>query len=90
MSTSLLVNKMLTYARMNQLECVVDAVPVSEAKQILNDWDVILVGPQVAYSLAELRGITKKPVEIIPPQFYATAKAKETVELAMSLIEKNK
>ncbi|ARU91680.1 PTS system cellobiose-specific IIB component [Spiroplasma clarkii] len=90
MSTSLLVNKMLSYTGMNGIDCIVEAVPVSEAKQMLSEWDVILVGPQVTYALTELKQMTKKPVAVIPPQIYATAKGKETVELAVKLYNDSK
>ncbi|AVN58902.1 PTS sugar transporter subunit IIB [Mesoplasma florum] len=85
MSTSLLVSKMETAARNSGLEAKIEAMPVGEGKQKINDWDVVLLGPQVTYALAEFKAITNKPVSTIPPAIYATAKGKEAVEMAVKM-----
>ena len=54
MSTSLLVTRMETAAKAQGLEVKILAVPVSQALNILNDWDVVMLGPQVRHCLKQL------------------------------------
>lgn len=54
MSTSLLVTRMETAAKAQELEVEILAVPVSQALNILNDWDVVMLGPQVRHYLKQL------------------------------------
>ncbi|MZJ17499.1 PTS sugar transporter subunit IIB, partial [Enterococcus durans] len=46
MSTSLLVNNMKKFADASD---VIEARPVRTVPDILDDWDVLLLGPQVRY-----------------------------------------
>ena len=87
MSTSLLVSKMQSEARKMNFECEIEAMSVTEGKQLIDNWDVVMVGPQVTYALDEFKKITAKPVEAIPPQIYATAKGKEALEMAKRMAE---
>lgn len=65
MSTSMLVKKMETAATDMQFPCAIEAYPTSEAKTKAANADIILLGPQVRFSLEQ----TKKdcPQAIVEP-----------------------
>ncbi|QBQ07425.1 PTS system, cellobiose-specific IIB component [Spiroplasma gladiatoris] len=88
MSTSMLVSKMQSAARREGLECVIEAMSITEGKQQIDKWDVIMLGPQVGYGLKEFESITKKPVAIIPAPIYAVAKGAEAIQMAKEMAKK--
>ena len=51
MSTSMLVERMKQSAASRDIDVDITAVPVSEFDQIIEDADVILLGPQVKFQL---------------------------------------
>ncbi len=87
MSTSLLVEKMKVVAKEKGFDDEIIAVPAAEGTQILNDYDVILLGPQVAYMLANFQKLTTKPLAIIPQKTYALAKGDEALLFAHQLLD---
>jgi len=89
MSTSLLQQNIIRYAKSVNIETEVKAYPAVEAKGIFQDWDVILLGPQVGYELANFKELTTTiPVAIIPANIYAMGKGKETLQFAQELLTK--
>lgn len=84
MSTSLLVNNMKKIADPSD---VIEARPVRTIPDILDDWDVLLLGPQVRYlekdykPLCEQKG---KGFGVIPMQIYGRMDGKACMELARS------
>ncbi|AXK51516.1 PTS sugar transporter subunit IIB [Spiroplasma alleghenense] len=86
MSTSTLVKKMTDYARKEGLEWTIEAMSMQEAKSVVDQWDIVMVGPQVSYALGDLKKLTDKPVEVIPANIYALAKAKEACEMAIRML----
>jgi len=57
MSTSLLINKMLTQAATEGFACTVDAFATANAAEEGKNADVILLGPQVRHELKRIRGL---------------------------------
>jgi pts-lac: PTS system, lactose/cellobiose family IIB component len=57
MSTSMLVLKMEKAAQDKGIEMEVKALPVTDAEKELNDWDVIMLGPQVRHIGKEIKRI---------------------------------
>ncbi|MGZ0051594.1 PTS sugar transporter subunit IIB [Brevibacillus gelatini] len=88
MSTSLLVQKMEQAAREKGLEAKIWAVSADEVKQHIDQAQVLLLGPQVRYKLAEMRkegearGI---PVDVISPVDYGSLNGKKVLEFALRL-----
>jgi len=70
MSTSLLVTKMEQSALHQNLSVEIKAVSASEGKQVLPEYDIILLGPQVRFLKSELARVTDKPVDIIDMMAY--------------------
>lgn len=86
-STSILVEKMYDYFDDNDIDVRMDAVSVSRVKEIIDDWDIVLIAPQMAYAIDEIKKITKKPVAAIPPEIYQNGSGKEVAIMAISLIK---
>ena len=89
MSTSALMKKMRSYAESINYECTVNAYPVSELGNVLDDAAVVLVGPQISYMFKKIEEIAKEknvPVSTIPTQMYGFMDGKGAIELARKLI----
>lgn len=70
MSTSLLVNNMRKYAG---AEDTITAIPFSELDESLDGYDVVLLGPQIRFRLAEVEekaGKVGKPVGVVDMRTY--------------------
>ena len=78
MSTSLLVNNMKKFADASD---VIEARPVRTVPDILDDWDVLLLGPQVRYLEKEYKQ-KGKGFGVIPMQTYGRMDGKGCMELA--------
>ena len=86
MSTSLLVNNMKKFAEPDD---VVEAYPVAQLEGIIDQYDVILVGPQIRYKLKDIQKIAdahKKPVDVIDMVVYGQMKGKEAMDMARKLL----
>lgn len=86
MSTSILVKKMEEAAEIMNVDVHVEAKAMAEAQSVLENYDVILLGPQVKYIENNIKSMTEKPVSVIPANVYALGKGKEALELALQLI----
>lgn len=91
MSTSRLEANMKDYIKEANLDYEVKALAASKAKQSFakgEKWDVVLLGPQVSHMKNEFIDIIgTAALNIIPAAIYAMVQGKETIELAMSLLE---
>ena len=85
MSTGLLMNKMKSYWAQQGMELTIDAVGIDVCDIACTDYDIILVGPQVGYRLAQIKADTGKPCEIIPSFDYAVANCPNIMKLAQEL-----
>lgn len=86
MSTSILVKKMEEAAEIMNIDVHVEAKAMAEAQSVLENYDVILLGPRVKYIENNIKSMTEKPVSVIPANVYALGKGKEALELALQLI----
>lgn len=88
MSTSLLVQKMEQAAKEKGIVAKIWAVSADEVKSNIDQADVLLLGPQVRYKLAEMkkegdaRGI---PVDVIGASDYGMLNGKNVLEFALRL-----
>lgn len=88
MSTSLLVTKMREAAEARGVEAEIRSVSLDEVPRHLEEADVVLLGPQVRYKLAQLkkegeaRGVS---VEVIRPEDYGRADGEKVLAFALQL-----
>ncbi|MGO4742495.1 PTS sugar transporter subunit IIB [Serratia quinivorans] len=93
MSTSLLVKKMVEEAEKRGLEAEIKAFGVAEFEQVVGDYQVVLLGPQVKYMQKDLQkmasayGIKVEPINMMD---YGMQKGAAVLDFALSLIENNK
>lgn len=92
MSTSLLVTKMETAAKDAGDEVKIFALPFSDTEKVLEDVDVILLGPQVRFQKAAIEKLAKArkngpiPVAVIDMKDYGTMNGKAVYETAKKLL----
>ncbi len=85
-STGILMNKILNFGKENNIELEVEAHAVQEFDEIVDNFDVILVGPQISYKLNELKGKTLKPVAVIENMDYALGRVENIINLAKKIL----
>ncbi|AEB07671.1 phosphotransferase system lactose/cellobiose-specific IIB subunit [Coriobacterium glomerans PW2] len=81
MSTSILMKKLESYAAANDIDFEIAAVGLSAYKDIAQDYDCILVGPQVGYQSDIIAKESGLNVEVIPPQDYGLARCENIFKL---------
>ncbi|MGM9912283.1 PTS sugar transporter subunit IIB [Floccifex sp.] len=86
-STGRLIKKMESYCEEKGDNLKMSAAGVSSVDKVINDYDIILVGPQMAYRVEELQTLGK-PVAPIDSFDYATANCKNILALADELYNK--
>ncbi|CAM3622320.1 PTS sugar transporter subunit IIB [Erysipelothrix urinaevulpis] len=88
MSTSILVQTMVSSANKQALKCEIQAVAISRAKQEASDSDVILCAPQVKFQEAMLKEqlphVTIATISMID---YGMMDGESVLKQAVSLVE---
>ena len=89
MSTSLLVTKMKQDAAARNLDVEIEALPINEGMDKVDQVDVILLGPQVGYAKANFEKVAdgKIDVIVIPMADYGRMNAKEINDEALAHIK---
>ena len=85
MSTGLLMKKMEVYWADQGQELTINAVGMGEYEDVYQNYDIILVGPQIGYRLAQIKADTNLPCEVIPSLDYAIANCPNIMKLAQKL-----
>jgi PTS system cellobiose-specific IIB component len=88
MSTSMLVQKMERYIKEQGLSDEVTATSATEAKEILKDYDVLLIAPQVRFeekSFIRIATPLNIPVGLIDVKLYGTLNGEEVFKEAQKL-----
>ncbi|MGL4952043.1 MAG: PTS sugar transporter subunit IIB [Mycoplasma sp.] len=89
MSTSLLEKSLQDYAIAQGFDIDVIAKSSGEAKEVLHEYDICLLGPQVKFMEAAFKEVAGSiPVVIIPPHIYAMANGAECFKLIEAHIKK--
>ena len=91
MSTSMLVERMKQSAASRDIDVDITAVPASEFEQIIEDADVILLGPQVKFQLQRLSAVAEPqgvPVAAIDMMQYGSMQGDKVLDHALSLLAK--
>ena len=89
MSTSLLVESMLTAAQESKVELTVEALSAGEYAAKVETCDVVLIAPQIRHlrkSIEGLAALADKPVAMIEPFHYATMNGEAVVEQVQRLL----
>ena len=86
MSTSILMKKLQQYRDEQGVAGQIKAVGLSAYEDVYQDYDVILMGPQVAYRQSEVEKATGLPVAAIPPLDYAVGDSAHIFKLAENLV----
>ena len=86
MSTSILMKKLQQYRDEQGVAGQIKAVGLSAYEDVYQDYDVILMGPQVAYRQSEVEKATGVPVAAIPPLDYAVGDSAHIFKLAENLV----
>lgn len=88
MSTSLLVTKMEQAAKERGLTGRIWAVSIDEVQKHLDEADVLLLGPQVRYKLAQFRKEAEAkgiPCDMISPTDYGMVNGAKVLEQALAM-----
>ena len=86
MSTSVLAKKMQEVADKEGLETVVTAHGVSQAVEVAHDADVVLLGPQIRYTLDKIKGqLPNIPVAVIDMRDYGTMNGQSVLNEAKKM-----
>lgn len=90
MSTSMLVQRMEKAAKEKNIEAEIIAVPVTKATSILQEWDVVMLGPQVRHMLGQLtkKAEGKTPIAVIDMRDYGTMNGENVLNAALEVINK--
>ena len=91
MSTSLLVTKMEGAAKDAGYDAKIFALPFSDAPRVLEDVDVILLGPQVRFNLGKIKEEAAKvnpglPVDVIDMKDYGMMNGEAVYKKAKAMM----
>lgn len=84
------MRKMKAYWLEQGEELDVTAVALQKYQDVYQDFDIVMVGPQVSYRLEEIRTSTGLPAEEIPSFDYAIANCPNIMKLAKRLYSQKK
>ncbi|MGF1698064.1 PTS sugar transporter subunit IIB [Vibrio lamellibrachiae] len=89
MSTSMMVQKMQKSAEQRNIEVEVEAYGSEYFNEMIQQYDVVLLGPQLKYMHAEFKNRAadyNKQVEVINPMDYAVMNGEKVLDYALELI----
>ena len=88
MSTSLVMKKIETYAKEQAIDLTMKAYPLQEFHEYVQEFDMILLGPQISYKREEIQESLQQPVAVINGLDYALGNAKNIILMMNRLKEK--
>ena len=87
MSTSILMKKMETYWQEHGEELQIEAVGLGAYQDVFQNYDIVMVGPQVSYRLDEIKENTGLPCAPIKSFNYAVANCDNIMKLNKKLYD---
>ena len=84
-STGMLMNKMKKYWEKNGVDLDITAQSLRNYIDYVDDYDIILMGPQVSYSLDKVKEESNKPVGVIKPVDYGRGNCENIMKMAEEL-----
>lgn len=89
MSTSMLVSKMEAAAQDKGIDVEIAAMPYTEAEKVLNEWDIVMLGPQVRHILKSIqKSSTGTPVVVIDMRDYGMMNGEGVLNQALKTLGK--
>lgn len=88
MSTSMLVKKMRDAAKSRNIEVEIEAVRLGRFDELLDSYDVFLLGPQVKFQKAEFQAKAReknKPLDVIDIKDYGMMNGENVLDFALNL-----
>ena len=88
MSTSMVVKKMKEAAAKRNIDVEIEAVATARSYELLDSYDVFLLGPQVKFQKAEFQAKAKeknKPLDVIDFKDYGTMNGDKILDFALNL-----
>lgn len=85
MSTGILMQKMEAYWTQQGEELQIEAAGMSEYEDVYQNYDIVLMGPQVSYRMNEVQEATGLPCAAINPTDYALHNCAKIMDLARQL-----
>ncbi|MDO6994226.1 PTS sugar transporter subunit IIB [Brachyspira innocens] len=88
MSTSMVVKKMKEAAAKRNIDVEIEAVATARFYELLDSYDVFLLGPQVKFQKAEFQAKAKeknKPLDVIDFKDYGTMNGDKILDFALNL-----
>lgn len=89
-STGVMVNKMREIAlkseKLKGIDIKIEAHPASDLIEYIDDFDVIMLGPQIKHRLNELKAISEpkgKPIQVIDTRDYGTVNGANILKTAI-------
>lgn len=90
-STGLLVDRMKIAAKQRGIDIEIEAYSQNSLEKSLDDLDVALLGPQVAYTLPQSKKACDQkgiPIAVIPMTDYGMMNGEKVLDLALSLVKR--
>lgn len=90
LSTSLVVGKMKNCLNETQKNWRIEAHPIENLEDLIDQFDVILLGPQISHKLKSTQQVfasTGKPIDLIPSFDYAMADGKKILQKAIQMYQ---
>ena len=84
LSTGILMNKMNQWAKQNNEDLEVKAIPIDDYLSVYKDYDVLLVGPQMRYKIKD------RPSAVINPSDYALGNVENIIKEIKRMIKEEK
>ena len=88
LSTSMLVEKMKESASAQGIDADILAVSANSVEDYVNDYDVILLGPQVRFMKKQIESRVSVPVDVIDGMDYGMLEGGNVLKQAMDIIDK--
>ncbi len=85
-SSSVLAQKMTKQAKIDNEDHQIDAIPPFDAKAKINEYDVVLIAPQIKHDLRVYSKLHNK-VEVIPPMIFGMMDGKKALDLVKKIFE---
>lgn len=88
MSTSMIVSRMQKAAEKEKLEVEINAVPIMQAENMLSEWDIVMLGPQVRHQLSYLqkKADHQTPICVIDMRDYGMMNGEKVLAAALKAI----
>ncbi len=87
-STSILMNKVRKWATSNNEDVTIDAMGKEAYENAWQNYDCILIGPQISYTLDDIKENVSIPVAAINSMDYAVGNVENIMKLAHDITGK--